>query len=251
MRARYLRVGWTVISIVIVQGLVCGLALVPVVMLWHIVNAQPLTPTARIVVQSIFIVPSYVLFALALLAISPVATWLTRARTPEGATLRIADLDWPLLKWVEYMAATHVVRLFAGPLLRGSPLWTAYLRFNGARLGHGVYVNSLSISDHNLLEFGDHVVIGADVHVSGHTVEGGLVKTGRVKLGRDVTVGLGSVIEIGVDIGDEAQIGALSFVPKHTRLAGGAVYAGVPARPLAPPVASTRHGSSARNVIRS
>jgi carbonic anhydrase/acetyltransferase-like protein (isoleucine patch superfamily) len=33
-----------------------------------------------------------------------------------------------------------------------------------------------------------------------------------------VTIGLGSVIEIGVDIGADSQVGALSFVPKHTKL---------------------------------
>ena len=89
----------------------------------------------------------------------------------------------------------------AGLLFRGSPIWTAYLRLNGACIGRRVYVNTLFVSDYNLLEFGDDVVIGAEVHISGHTVEGGMVKTGRVRLGNNVTIGLGSVIEIGVDIG--------------------------------------------------
>ncbi len=35
-------------------------------------------------------------------------------------------------------------------------------RVTGARIGRRVYVNTLFISDHNLLEFGDDVVIGAD-----------------------------------------------------------------------------------------
>jgi acetyltransferase-like isoleucine patch superfamily enzyme len=68
------------------------------------------------------------------------------------------------------------------------------------------------------------------VHLSGHTVEGGIVKTARVVLGHGVTVGLGSIIGIGVQAGDRCQIGALSVVPKHTRLEPDAVYAGVPAR---------------------
>jgi acetyltransferase-like isoleucine patch superfamily enzyme len=93
-----------------------------------------------------------------------------------------------------------------------------------------VYVNSLFVSDHNLLEFADDVVIGSEVHLSGHTVEGGVVKTARVRLGRDVTIGIGSVVDIGVTIGDGTQIGALSFVPKHTALESGGVYAGIPVR---------------------
>jgi carbonic anhydrase/acetyltransferase-like protein (isoleucine patch superfamily) len=43
---------------------------------------------------------------------------------------------------------------------------------------------------------------------------------------------LGTVIEIGVEIGPNAQVGALSFVPKHTKLPGDAVYAGIPVKRL-------------------
>jgi acetyltransferase-like isoleucine patch superfamily enzyme len=103
---------------------------------------------------------------------------------------------------------------------------------NGARIGRRVFINTLSIADHNLLEFGDDVVIGADVHISGHTVEDGVLKTAPVRLGSNVTVGLGSVIEIDVEVGPHCQIGALTFVPKHSRLHSHAVYVGIPARPL-------------------
>jgi carbonic anhydrase/acetyltransferase-like protein (isoleucine patch superfamily) len=48
-----------------------------------------------------------------------------------------------------------------------------------------------------------------------------------------VTVGVGSVIGIGVEAGDGCQIGALSFVPKFEKLEAGAVYAGTPVKKLA------------------
>lgn len=105
-------------------------------------------------------------------------------------------------------------------------------RLNGARLGRRVYVNTVFISDHNLLECGDDVVIGSEVHLSGHTVERGIVKTAPVILGDGVTVGVASVIEIGVTVGPHSEIGALSFVPKHARLPGDSVYAGAPVRRL-------------------
>ena len=69
----------------------------------------------------------------------------------------------------------------------------------------------------------------ADVHLSDHTVENGVVITGRVRIGRGVTLGTGSVIGIHVTIGDATQLGALSFVPKHSVLAAHAVYLGIPA----------------------
>ena len=102
-----------------------------------------------------------------------------------------------------------------------------------------MYVNSLGVSDHNLLEFGDDVVIGGDVHLSGHTVEGGLLKTGSVRLRDRVTVGLGSVIGIGVTVGSDVQIGAMSLVPKNVTLEGGHVYVGVPAQRLGSDAAPT------------
>ena len=85
-------------------------------------------------------------------------------------------------------------------------------------------------ADHNLLEFGDDVIIGADVHISGHTVEAGMLKTAGVRLGSNVTIGLASVIDIDVAIGPYCQVGALTLVPKHSRLDSDAVYVGIPAR---------------------
>jgi acetyltransferase-like isoleucine patch superfamily enzyme len=84
-----------------------------------------------------------------------------------------------------------------------------------------------------MLEFGDDAVIGDDVHLSGHTVEGAVVKTAPLRLGSSVTTGLGSVIEIGVEVGDGCQVGALSFVPNYTRLEAGVTYAGIPVERIA------------------
>ncbi len=235
------RVAWTVVTICAVQGAVCGLAVLPVMLLWsRLIGWQGPGPATRLLVFSLMVAPSYVLFALFLMGLSPLATKLTGWRTPPRADMRIADLDWPLLDWVRYMVAIHIVRFFAGTLFRGSPLWTAYLRLNGARLGRRVYVNSLAVSDHSQLIFGDDVVIGSDVHVSGHTVEGGLVKTAPVRLGDRVTIGLGTVVNIDVEAGPDCQIGALSLVPKHSRLDGGAVYVGIPVARLTSPAAPGR-----------
>ena len=228
---RLWRLACTVVSIVVVEAIVCGLAALPVVLFWmELTDSIALNPAGRAAVFSVLIVPSYVAFALCLMGTSALATWVTGARTPANAEMRIADMGWPLMRWARYMVASHLVRVLAGTLFRGSPLWTAYLRLNGARIGRGVYVNSLFVSDHNLLEIGDSVIIGGDVHMSGHTVEAGVVKTAPVRLGREVTIGLGSVIDIGVTVGARSQVGALSLVPKYTTLDANAVYAGIPVR---------------------
>lgn len=232
--ARATRVTWALVSIGIVQSLVFGLSVLPAFLLWSwtLSWASPPWPLLRVVVVAVSLAPSYVVFSIALIVLSATSTavfgWRTR---PDGAW-RLGDLEWPLLDWSRYMISTHVVRVLVGTFFRSSPIWTWYLKLNGARIGSGVYINSLSISDHNMLDFDDGVVIGENVHLSGHTVERGVVKTGRVRLGRGVTVGVGSMVGIGVEAGEGCQIGALSVVPKNTKLEAGAIYAGVPARKI-------------------
>ena len=232
--ARTARVVWTVFTIFVVESLVFGLSGLPAFLFWTwaLSWATPPWPLVRPLVLAISLVPAYLVFATTLVVLSAASTGAFGWRTAPGAAWRLADLEWGLLNWSRYMISTHVVRVLVGTFFRSSPLWTWYMKLNGARIGRGVYINSLSISDHNLLEMGDGVVIGESVHLSGHTVEGGVVKTGYVRLGRGVTVGLGSMVGIGVEAGERSQIGALSVVPKNTKLDADAIYAGVPVRRL-------------------
>jgi acetyltransferase-like isoleucine patch superfamily enzyme len=233
--AALFRAAFTISLIAIVESAVLGAAAALPSLLLVFVWNQVESPWLRAVATAFATGPAYLTFALSLMVISATTMRVTGARTPAAAEMRIAEMPWPLLNWVRAMASTHVVRVFAGAVFRGSPIWTMYLRMCGARIGRRVYVNSLFLSDYNLLTFGHDVVIGAGVHLSGHTVERGVVKTGAVTLGDQVTIGLSSIVEIDVEIGAHAQVGALSFVPKHARLESGEIYVGIPAKPLAPP----------------
>lgn len=229
---RSLRAVWAVASVIAVETLVVGVSVLPAFLCWTWLFTFPVPPwlAARAVLAAMSFVPAYLVFCLALASLSALSTRLFGWRTRPDQTWTLADFDWPMLDWVRYMVSTHVVRVLVGTFFRSSPIWTFYLRMNGARVGRGVYINTLSISDHNLLEFGDHVVVGEGVHLSGHTVEGGEIKTAAVRLGRGVTVGLGSIVGIGVEAGEGSQIGALSVVPKHSKLEPHTTYAGVPVR---------------------
>ncbi len=230
------RVAWTVLSSFVVQTITFGAAALPAVLFWtSVVEHVPGGPLVRPALLAMSIVPGYLVFAVSLVVLSAAGMRVLGWRTPETGAWKLRDLEWPLLNWSRYMISTHVVRVFVGTFFRSTPLWTSYLRWNGANIGRGVFINSLSISDHNMLAFGDGVVIGESVHLSGHTVEGGVVKTGHVTLGRFVTVGLGSMVGIGVEAGEKCQIGALSVVPKYTKLDANAVYAGAPVKRLERP----------------
>ena len=224
---RALRVGWAALSVLLVQSALIALAALPSFLLLEWLARSSAGPARPVVLLCAF-GPAYVLFAVCFMILSPLTMRGLGWRTPADAKLRIAHMDWPLLDWARYLASAHLVRLLAGGVLRATPLWTMYLRLNGARIGRAVYVNSLEVMDHNLLELEDGVVIGAGAHLSGHTVEAGFLKTGTVHVGRYVTIGVGSVVGIDVTIGAGTQVGALSFVPKHSHLAEGALYAGIP-----------------------
>ena len=229
------RLVWTILSVGVVESLVFGLSVVPCAHFFELLlRIDYPNRLVAVSVLAIMFIPTYVAFAVYLMVLSAVSTKLTGWRTPANREMRIAALEWPVLAWARYMVSIHFVRLFAGSLLRATPLWTFYLRLNGARLGKGVYINSLAVTDHNLLEFDDHVIIGDGVHLSGHTVERGMVRTAPVRLGRGVVVGLGSVVGIGVEAGPGCQIGALSLVPKFAKLESGATYAGTPVHKIEP-----------------
>lgn len=219
---------WGGVSVVLLETVLLGFALLPVMVFVQWQSTWRVAIWVRLVLDSIAFVPLYLAFALSLMFYSALATRLLGWRTPAGVEVRLVDFSWPVLDWGRYLMTIHVVRVFAGPAFRATPFWSYYMRLNGARIGHLVWVNSLSLMDHNLLDFGDGVVIGSDAHISGHIVERGLLKTARVSLGPGTLVGIGSVVGIGVRTGQGTQIGPLSVVPKHSELEAGVAYSGVP-----------------------
>lgn len=227
------RVAWTVLSFVVVESLVLGVAVLPVA--WLIEWVSPRLPHAtwlRLVTFAVGLLPTYLLLAASLVVCTAAAARVLRWRSPANASMPVREYGWPLMDWARGTMLIHVVRVLVGGPLRASPFWTLFMRLNGARIGHRVWINSANIVDHNLLEFGDDVVVGAGVHLSGHTVERGVVKTGTVRVGSRVTIGVGTVVSVGTEIEDDAHVGALSFIPKWTRLAGGTTWVGAPVHPL-------------------
>jgi acetyltransferase-like isoleucine patch superfamily enzyme len=234
-RAALARFVWAMTSAFVVESLILGVAALPAVTFfrWH-AHWDVSSEAIRTIVLVMALVPTYFTFALSLMVLSALAMRVLRWRPVAPAEWRIAELDWPLCDWGRYQISTHVVAFLTGGLLRSTPIWSFYLRLNGAKLGRRVWVNSLGVTDHCLLELGDDVVIGSGVHMSGHTVEHGVVKTAAVRVGAGSTIGVNAHVEIGADIGPGCQIGSLSMVPKYTVLTGPGVFVGVPVHRLDP-----------------
>jgi len=219
---------WGALSIVVVETLLLSLALLPITGFVHWQSTWSVTTPVRLLLDALAFAPLYLFFGFTLMVYSALATRLLGWRTQDGLHERLSDFSWPVLNWGRGVMAIHVVRVFAGPAFRATPFWSFYMRMNGARMGHLVFVNSLSLMDHNLLDFGDNVVIGSDAHISGHVIERGILKTARVTLESGTLIGIGSVVGIGVRAGVGTQVGPLSVVPKFMALEAGAAYLGVP-----------------------
>jgi len=228
--ARWTRIVVGVTTLIVVESLVLGLSIVPTLALVRFLLDVLLPLAGRyggVVLLGFIAVPAYLTFSIALIFLTATATRLFRWRSTEGH-YPLAELPWPVIRWAQYNAASHVVRLLVGTALRATPLWTWFLRLNGARMGRDVHVNTLSIYDHNLLRFGDHVVVGSDVKLSSHVVEGGKLWIAPVVFGNEVTIGTNSIVQPGVVAEDGARVGTLSLVPKGMRLEAGKLYGGVP-----------------------
>ncbi|MGI9595607.1 MAG: acyltransferase, partial [Acidimicrobiales bacterium] len=231
-----LKFAWTAISCFVVESAVFGLAALPATVFyqWHFALELGPRPLRLFLLAAAFI-PAYAIFALLFMALSAETARLLGWRPPTTAELRIAELPKGLRNWARYSIMSHLVHVLVGVFFRSTPVWVWYMRRNGATIGKHVWVNSLQVGDDCLLDLGDEVVIGAGVHLSGHTVEHGMLRLAPVTLGAGTTVGLGTHVGIGVTTGPGVQIASMSVVPKHARLEADTTYAGIPVRPIDPP----------------
>ncbi len=224
---------WTAGSCFVVVSIVTGLAALPATLFyqWHLGLALGPRPLRLFLLAAAFI-PAYTIFSLLFMLFSAQGARLLGWRPPSTADLRIADLPKGLRNWARYAIMSHLVHVLAGVLFRSTPIWVWYMRRNGAKIGKHVWVNSLQVGDDCLLDFGDEVVVGAGVHLSGHTVERGMLRLAPVTLGARTTIGLGTHIGIGVTTGEGTQIASMAVVPKFSELAANTTYVGIPARPI-------------------
>ncbi|MDX2643791.1 phosphopantetheine-binding protein [Streptomyces sp. PA03-1a] len=128
---------------------------------------------------------------------------------------------------VKALIRTSPMRLFAG-----TPLYVLYLRALGARVGR----DSVVLSHHvpvctDLLTVGRGTVIRKDALFSCYRARAGMIETGPVTLGRNVTVGEQAVLDIDTSMGDGARLAHASALHSGQAVPAGASWHGSPAQP--------------------
>ncbi len=147
--------------------------------------------------------------------------------------LRLKEGEFPIdspeiFKWIFVNAFFLAVKVAFMDFILTTPYCALFFKFMGAKIGNNVIINSKNVLDMSLLEIGDNAVIGGNATVIAHSFEKGGLKLKKVKIGKNVIIGLNSVVFPGVEIGDNAVIAAGAIIPKDTHVPANTVYFGHP-----------------------
>lgn len=131
-----------------------------------------------------------------------------------------------IIKWIFINAFFAAVRVAFMDFILLTPYISLFYKLMGAKIGRNVEINSKNVQDLSLLEIGDNVIIGGNATVVCHSFEKGGLILKKVKIGKNVIIGLNSVIFPGVTIGDNSVIAAGAIVPKGTVVAANCTFFG-------------------------
>lgn len=113
-------------------------------------------------------------------------------------------------------------RFIPVPIMRG-----IYLAL-GARLGDNTYCSG-TILDPILTEVGSNTILGHNVVLYSHALEGARLAHRKIRIGDNVTIGANAIIMSGVTIGDGAIVSAGAVVLKDKTIGAGEIWGKVPA----------------------
>ena len=210
---------------------VVGLALFPPVQLWMWVEPQLSPGPLKVLLRCMLGALGYFLYGLGLIPVVAVARWLTFSLgTPLGKYPYVSFRGY---QWASYNALILIVRFSFINWIRATPFNVLLYRLMGMSVGARTQINTAVVADCNLITIGSDTVIGGDVTLIAHAVEGMNLVTAPVRIGSRVTVGLMSVIMPGCEIGDGAVLAANAVLKKGTKIGPGEIWGGVPAKRIA------------------
>ena len=160
----------------------------------------------------------------ALTALPVVAKWLLIGR------FKAQSIPIWSLAYFRFWAVKTLMRSSPATAFMGTPLYNAYLRLMGARIGRNVILKCrFAPVCTDLLKIGDNTVLSKDTIVLGYRAQSNFIQTGSVEIGSKAFVGEASVIDIDTAMGDDTQLGHASSLQSGQRVPDGKRYHGSPA----------------------
>jgi len=184
---------------------------------WAIAAGSALELYARSV---IFAAGSFVV----LTGISIAAKWLLVGRFKAGA-IPIWSFAYFRFWVVKTMMRTSPVIAFTG-----TPVYNAYLRLMGARIGRNAVISSrYGPVCTDMFTIGDNAILRKDTIVLGYRAQSNYIHIGPVEIGANAFVGEASVIDIDTAMGNDTQLGHASSLQSGQVVPDGKRYHGSPA----------------------
>lgn len=135
------------------------------------------------------------------------------------------------LRYFRFWVVKTVTRTAPAVLFRGTPLYNAYLRLLGARIGPNTVIQTRALPVcTDLLTVGANTIVRKDALVLGYKAEANCIYTGPIAIGNDAVVGEASVLDIDTAIGNGGQLGHASSLQSGQRVPAGKRYHGSPAQ---------------------
>ena len=116
--------------------------------------------------------------------------------------------------------------------LQGTPFLPWVLRLFGVKVGQGVCMLTTDITEFDCVEIGDFTVINRTSALQTHLYEDRIMKIGRVKVGRGVSIGAFATVLYDTKVGDYARLRPLTIVMKGESIPANSEWEGAPAVPV-------------------
>jgi non-ribosomal peptide synthetase-like protein len=138
---------------------------------------------------------------------------------------------WSFFVWRDELVNSMGERLAGAWLLRfalGTPVMSLYLRALGSRVGRGVWVETLAITEYDVTELGENSAVNRGAILETHLFHDRLLRIGPTNVGAGATLGPGAAVLPDTKIGAGACIGAHAVVLRGEELPPGTRWHGAP-----------------------
>jgi non-ribosomal peptide synthetase-like protein len=109
-----------------------------------------------------------------------------------------------------------------------TPLMSIYLRAMGAKVGRGVWCETMAITEFDLVDLGDGCVVNRHGCIETHLFHDRLMRIGPSRMGAGSTLGPSSAVLPDTVIGAGACVGGRSMVLRGEELPAGTRWHGAP-----------------------
>jgi non-ribosomal peptide synthetase-like protein len=132
--------------------------------------------------------------------------------------------------YFRFWAVKTLMRTSPAAAFIGTPLYNAYLRLMGAKIGRNVILSCRCAPVcTDLVTIGDNTIVHKGTILLGYRAQSNFIHMGPVAIGSNAYVGEASVLDINTAMGDNTQLGIASSLQSGQRVPDGKHYHGSPA----------------------